>query len=136
MVPRLIEAYVTYIGALKAGLVVIPSSEMLRPSDIDYRLVHSNAKAIVSYDAFSSQFNDVENMEGVQHFVIGKAEKTKIITDLLKHASTDFAQLKQKVLTLHSYRILQEQQERQRELYIHMLGLRSFKNYWGKVAWY
>ncbi|MBO1912151.1 acyl-CoA synthetase, partial [Microvirga sp. 3-52] len=56
MVPRLIEAYVTYIGALKAGLVVIPSSEMLRPSDIDYRLVHSNAKAIVSYDAFSSQF--------------------------------------------------------------------------------
>ena len=56
MVPRLIEAYVTYIGALKAGLVVIPSSEMLRPSDIDYRLVHSNAKAIVSYDAFSDQF--------------------------------------------------------------------------------
>ncbi len=75
MVPRLIEAYVTYIGALKAGLVVIPSSEMLRSSDIDYRLVHSDAKAIVSYDAFSNQFDDVKNMEGVQHFVIGKAQK-------------------------------------------------------------
>ena len=93
MVPRLIEAYVTYIGALKAGLVVIPSSEMLRSSDIDYRLVHSNAKAIVSYDAFSSQFNDVKNMEGVQHFVIGKAKNNeKSLTDLLKHASTEFVQ--------------------------------------------
>ena len=82
MVPRIIDAYVTYIGALKAGLVVIPSSEMLRSSDIDYRLVHSNAKAIVSYEAFSSQFNDVKNMEGVQLFVIGKAEnEEKSLTD-------------------------------------------------------
>ena len=79
MVPRLIEAYVTYIGALKAGLVVIPSSEMLRPSDIDYRLVHSNAVAVISYEKFSSQFEEVENMDGIQHYVIGEAQKTIII---------------------------------------------------------
>ena len=30
MMPRLIEAYMTYIAAIKAGFVVIPSSEMLR----------------------------------------------------------------------------------------------------------
>ena len=66
MVPRLIEAYVTYIGALKAGLVVIPSSEMLRSSDIEYRLAHSDAKAIVAFDAFTDQFSEVKNMERCQ----------------------------------------------------------------------
>ena len=35
MVPRLIEAYEVYVAALKAGLVVIPSSEMLRAKDIE-----------------------------------------------------------------------------------------------------
>ncbi|MCZ2259729.1 acyl-CoA synthetase MbcS [Sporosarcina sp. G11-34] len=91
MVPRLIEAYVTYIGALKAGLVVIPSSEMLRPSDIDYRLVHSNAKAVVSYEAFSSQFDDVQNMDGVQLFVIGQAVKNeKSLTELMIDASPEY----------------------------------------------
>lgn len=44
MLPRCLEAYVSYIGALKAGLVIIPSSELLRAKDIDYRLIHSGAK--------------------------------------------------------------------------------------------
>lgn len=41
MVPRLIEAYEVYIAALKAGLVVIPSSEMLRAKilNIVYHIV-------------------------------------------------------------------------------------------------
>lgn len=91
MVPRLLEAYITYIGALKAGLVVIPSSEMLRPSDIEYRLVHSEAKAIVSYDAFSDQFNDVNNMASIKHFVIGEVVKNQLpLLDLMKSASSLF----------------------------------------------
>ena len=75
MVPRLIEAYVTYIGALKAGLVVIPSSEMLRSSDIEYRLAHSDAKAIVAFDAFTDQFNEVKNMKDVQLIRCWKSEE-------------------------------------------------------------
>ena len=94
MVPRLIEAYVTYIGAIKAGLVVIPSSEMLRPSDIEYRLAHSNAKAIVSYEAFSDQFDEVKNMKGVQLFVIGKAAKgAQSLTALMENASSEFTEI-------------------------------------------
>ena len=73
MVPRTIDAYVTYIGALKAGIVVIPSSEMLRSSDIEYRLEHSQAKAIVAYETFMDQFESVRNLQGVQLFVIGEA---------------------------------------------------------------
>lgn len=91
MVPRVIEAYVTYIGALKAGIVVIPSSEMLRASDIEYRLAHSNAKAIVAFDAFSDQFNDVKNMEDVKLFLIGKAGEGQIsLTEQMESASADF----------------------------------------------
>ncbi|MFD1927131.1 acyl-CoA synthetase MbcS [Sporosarcina siberiensis] len=95
MVPRLIEAYVTYIGALKAGLVVIPSSEMLRPTDIDYRLAHSDAKAIVAYEAFSNQFSEVENLKDVQVFIIGKAEENQLsLTDLMLNASKEFSMTK------------------------------------------
>ena len=31
MLPRITEAYVAYIACLKAGLVVVPCSEMLKP---------------------------------------------------------------------------------------------------------
>lgn len=91
MVPRLIEAYVTYIGALKAGLVVIPSSEMLRAKDIDYRLKHSDAKAIVAYEPFIEQFRDVKNLNGITKFVIGQAsEPWTSLTDEMIQASNEF----------------------------------------------
>lgn len=91
MVPRLIEAYVTYIGALKAGLVVIPSSEMLRTSDIEYRLSHSDAKAIVAFEAFTDQFNEVANMKDVQLFIVGKAGADQLsLTELMESASPEF----------------------------------------------
>ncbi|NLY79119.1 MAG: AMP-binding protein [Lysinibacillus sp.] len=73
MVPRSTEAYATYIGALKAGLVIIPSSEMLRAQDIDYRLQHSGAKAIVAFSNEISQFDDVKTLDGLKLFVYGEA---------------------------------------------------------------
>jgi acetyl-CoA synthetase len=92
MVPRLIEAYVTYIGALKAGLVVIPSSEMLRSSDIEYRLKHSDAKAIVAFEAFTDQFTEVDNMKDVQLFIVGNAGKGQLsLTELMEKASPEFS---------------------------------------------
>jgi acetyl-CoA synthetase len=78
MVPRLIDAYITYVAALKAGLVVIPSSEMLRAKEIDYRLVHSNAKAVIAYEPFLEQFDEVENLQGVQQYVIGQGRASWI----------------------------------------------------------
>lgn len=97
MMPRLIESYVTYIGALKAGIVVIPSSEMLRPSDIEYRLKHSGAKAIVAYEKFTEQFSDVAGMGDIELFVVGKASKSgKSLTDLMEKASHEFEGAKTK----------------------------------------
>lgn len=106
MVPRLIEAYVTYIGALKAGLVVIPSSEMLRSSDIEYRLAHSDAKAIVAFDAFTDQFSEVKNMGDVKLFVVGVAKKDQFsLTGLMETASAEFAapQMKSSDMAFLSY---------------------------------
>ncbi|MHA6260676.1 acyl-CoA synthetase MbcS [Sporosarcina sp. CAU 1771] len=91
MVPRLIESYVTYIGALKAGLVVIPSSEMLRASDIEYRLTHSDAKAIVAFSEFSDQFDEVKNIENVQLFIVGEAMEGQVsLTNSMEEASIEF----------------------------------------------
>lgn len=47
LLPRIPEAYVAYLGALKAGLAVMPGSEMLQSSDISYRIHHAQAQAII-----------------------------------------------------------------------------------------
>lgn len=91
MVPRLVEAYITYIAAIKCGLVVIPSSEMLRTKDIEYRIEHSSAKAIVSYEPYIEQFDEVRNLADVTQFVIGQAPEPWIpLMENVKEASADF----------------------------------------------
>lgn len=91
MVPRLIEAYEIYIAALKAGLVVIPSSEMLRTKDIEYRLSHSEAKAIIAYEPFLDQFKEVSNLEAQLLFVIGNQKENWIsLTEEIKTESALF----------------------------------------------
>lgn len=94
MVPRSKEAYITYIGALKAGLTIIPSSEMLRATDIDYRINHSNAKAIVAFENEIKQFEEVKSLEGLTLFVYGEAHSPWInVYSELKNESEVFEKL-------------------------------------------
>lgn len=91
MLPRCIEAYVSYIGALKAGLVIIPSSELLRAKDIDYRLIHSNAKAIIVQEQFIKEFDHVESVKNVESFIVGEAKENWLsLMQLAKQQSTVF----------------------------------------------
>ncbi len=71
IIPRLVEAYMVYLGALKAGLVVIPSSEMLRAKDLQYRIIHGDVNAIISYHPYCEQFLSIENIDHIHKFVIG-----------------------------------------------------------------
>ncbi|MBS4215356.1 acyl-CoA synthetase MbcS [Neobacillus rhizophilus] len=71
IVPRLIEAYVVYLAALKAGMVVIPSSEMLREKDLQYRITHGDVKAIISYFPYVDQFIDIAEVQKLVRFTIG-----------------------------------------------------------------
>lgn len=49
VVPRIPEAYYCYLACLKAGIVIIPCSNMLRANDFVYRIQHSEAKAIIAH---------------------------------------------------------------------------------------
>jgi acyl-coenzyme A synthetase/AMP-(fatty) acid ligase len=48
MLPKLPEWQIALVGALEAGCLVIPSSTILRPKDIEYRVNHSGAVALVT----------------------------------------------------------------------------------------
>ena len=72
VIPRLIEAYVVYLAALKAGLVVIPSSEMLREKDLQYRVTHGDVKAVVSYYPFVDQFENITSTQPLLKVSVGE----------------------------------------------------------------
>ncbi|PLR98152.1 acyl-CoA synthetase MbcS [Bacillus sp. T33-2] len=72
VMPRLIESYQVYVAALKLGLVVIPSSEMLRPKDLQYRISHGDVKAVVSYYPFAGQFDEIEEAVPLPKFSVGR----------------------------------------------------------------
>ncbi len=70
MLPRIPEWHVVTVGALKAGLVAIPSSTLLRPKDIAYRAEHSAAVAIVCADEQVPTVDSVrDQLPGVSHYL-------------------------------------------------------------------
>ncbi|MBA2176466.1 acyl--CoA ligase [Halobacillus locisalis] len=83
MIPRLIEAYEVYIAALKIGLVLIPSSEMLRTKDLQYRMTHGEVSAVVCYEPFTGQFDDMSQMDQVTSFVVGGSKEGWLDLDAL-----------------------------------------------------
>ena len=46
--PRSIVTYEIYTAALKSGLIIIPSSEMLRTKDLQHRITHGEIDEVVS----------------------------------------------------------------------------------------
>ncbi|SDI22718.1 acetyl-CoA synthetase [Alteribacillus persepolensis] len=59
--PRIPEAYFAYLGALKAGLIISPGSEMLLEKDLLYRVQHSEAKAVICIDELTSRFDNIRS---------------------------------------------------------------------------
>lgn len=71
IIPRFPEAYAVYLGALKAGFVVIPSSEMLRTKDLQYRVTHGDVKAIISYTDFTAECSGINEYDSLHKFAVG-----------------------------------------------------------------
>ncbi|MER1986992.1 MAG: acyl--CoA ligase [Solibacillus sp.] len=90
MLPRSLEAYVTYIAALKAGLTIIPSSELLRAKDIDYRITHAEVKVVVTAAAYTAEFEHTEHLQGIKLFVTD--ETTGKWTPIMQLAEGESAQ--------------------------------------------
>lgn len=88
IIPRLIEAYQVYLAALKCGLVVIPSSEMLRKKDIEYRIIHGEASAVICFHEYIDQFSEI-NTNGIQLFSIGGTVEGWLALDELANQEKD-----------------------------------------------
>ena len=51
---------------------MIPSSEMLRTKDLQYRIIHGDVKAVISYYPYISEFEHIAEMDKIAKFVVGQ----------------------------------------------------------------
>ncbi|MBR7553766.1 acyl-CoA synthetase MbcS [Allobacillus sp. GCM10007491] len=90
MIPRLIKAYEVYLAALKTGIIVIPSSEMLKEKDLQYRVSHSEARGVISYYPFVDQYKGLEEYDQLVKFSVGQAvEGWKHLDELMADESDE-----------------------------------------------
>ena len=73
MIPRLIDVYEVYLAALKTGIIIIPSSEMLKTKELQYRISHGEAKGVISYFTYADQFKPINEYEQLIKFTVGEA---------------------------------------------------------------
>lgn len=94
--PRIPLWQSTYIGALKAGAIVIPCVSMLRPQDLIYRANHSGANTIIAGAENAEMIADLrENCPALRHFLlVGSARPGwTSIQEAMLQASINFAPL-------------------------------------------
>ncbi|CEI81090.1 Acetyl-coenzyme A synthetase [Oceanobacillus oncorhynchi] len=89
MLPRCIEAYELYIAALKTGMIIIPSSEMLRTKDLQFRISHGEIDAVVATEACVEEFKRVVEYEQLAKFSVGKEIENWVSIDKEKAAASD-----------------------------------------------
>ncbi|WP_412095678.1 AMP-binding protein, partial [Bacillus haynesii] len=92
MMPRIPETYAVYMAILKAGMVVIPCSEMLRAKDLDYRIKHAGVKGAVVYSAFLDAFLDVHSKDELLLFAVGESSEgwINLLEEMNQAVVTDF----------------------------------------------
>ncbi len=89
MLPRCIEAYELYIAALKLGIIIIPSSEMLRTKDLQFRISHGEINAVVATEACVEEFKKVAEYEQLIKFSIGEEIEGWVSIDKEKNQVSD-----------------------------------------------
>ncbi|WP_323703776.1 acyl-CoA synthetase MbcS [Mammaliicoccus sp. Dog046] len=71
IMPRSIKTYEIYIAALKLGIIIIPSSEMLRTKDLQHRISHGEVDAVVSIQQCTVEFEDIKEYDQLTKFIVG-----------------------------------------------------------------
>ena len=90
MMPRSIITYEIYTAALKLGLVIIPSSEMLRTKDLQHRITHGDVAAVVVINEGVNEFKDIAEYDNLTKFIVGGYEDNWInIEDEQQQASDE-----------------------------------------------
>ncbi|GGB59680.1 acyl--CoA ligase [Lentibacillus populi] len=93
MIPRLIAAYEVYLAALKTGIIIIPSSEMLKTNDLQYRISHGEVSGVISYFPFVKQYEEINEYEQLKRFVVGEPAAGWLFLDRLKDEASDDLQM-------------------------------------------
>ena len=88
--PRAIVTYELYIAALKLGIAIVPSSEMLRTKDLQYRITHGEIDAVISFDSLTKEFENVKEYDQLKKFIVaGHKEDWVSIEDEKEKVSDD-----------------------------------------------
>lgn len=93
ILPRIPEAYMSYLACLKAGIVAIPCSEMLRKKDLAYRMKHSDAKGVIAFHETTSEVNAIdEDLQALHNkFIVGGTESGwESLESLAGEMATDY----------------------------------------------
>src|SRR5699024_9212919 len=89
MVPRIVEAYEVYLAALKTGIIIIPSSEMLTTEDLQYRVTHGEVAGVISFFPFTQVYEGIKEYRDLKKFSIGERVKDWHFLDELKSTASD-----------------------------------------------
>ncbi|AGZ25421.1 MULTISPECIES: acyl-CoA synthetase MbcS [Staphylococcus] len=89
MMPRAIATYELYIAALKLGIAIIPSSEMLRTKDLQYRVSHGEIDAVISFGKFIKEFEGLKEYQNLTKFIVGDTHPDWISIEEEKSNASD-----------------------------------------------
>tara|TARA_Y100001933_G_scaffold220018_1_gene229064 strand:- start:177 stop:1805 length:1629 start_codon:yes stop_codon:yes gene_type:complete len=70
ILPKISEWYYCILGCAKVGAVAIPSTPMLKASDIEYRIQISKSKAIISTSMNVTEIDKIKNCHSLEHKII------------------------------------------------------------------
>ncbi len=97
VLPRITLWQSAYIGALKAGAMVIPCTSMLREKDLLYRANHSGAKAIIASPESATMVSDLKNeCPSLEHYLVAGSSRSGWVglPEAMHQASDRFATIK------------------------------------------
>lgn len=81
IMPRLIETYEVYLAALKTGIIIIPSSEMLKVNDLQYRVNHGEVSGVISFHEYTDELTKLKNYDELNKFIIGQPRDGWVFID-------------------------------------------------------
>ncbi len=89
--PNVPEFVLTFFGALKAGLTVVPMNPLLKAPEVAYHLTDSSARLLVTHEAFAGEaLRGATDADAVRVLVVGAApEGTEPFDQLLGHPGSD-----------------------------------------------
>ena len=96
VLPRITLWQSVYIGALKAGAIVVPCVSMLREKDLVFRANHSGARAIIAGPESVDLIGDLRSQcPTLKHYLLAGAARTgwTSIQESMQAASRDFRPL-------------------------------------------